>query len=133
MHLHFTYTGKTHIWAGCFHTHLPLAPVANQFKVCLKPKKEGCSSYQVSTGRNSLYVRTYGDRPPPGLAIVLSQVSVRIVYSGLTHMHALISKGRLKPISQVINIYVGGEEEPSNQLIELHKSITYQKGALPSA
>lgn len=38
------------------------------------------------------------------------------------HMHALISKDRLKPTSQAINIYDGGEEEPANQLIELHKS-----------
>lgn len=72
-----------------------------------------------------MYVCTYVDRPHPGLAIVLSQVSDRIVYSGLMHMHALISKDRLKPTSQAINIYVGGEEEPANQLIELHKSITY--------
>lgn len=112
---------------------LTSAPVAYLFEICLKPKKEGCSAYQVSTGRKSLYVRTYVDRPHPGLAIVLSQVSVRIVYSGLMHMHALISKDRLKPTSQAINIYVGGEEEPANQLVELHKSITYQKDAPPSA
>ena len=53
---------------------------------------------------------------------MLSQVSVRIGYSGLTHMHALISKDRLELISQAINIYVGGEEESANQFIELHKS-----------